>query len=298
MKEYPTFKKQEEIFSVETITSPTYNEFVDRYLKPCQPIILKNATENWQAHQIWNFDFFRNKYSGRHIKIDNKYYIFSDFIDLVMNADENNPVPYLREMNIPINFPELMFYLQPEIQYTLPNRLTNKLLPRVFEKSWGMRKGMVELLIGGKGASFPFLHYDLFKSHGFVTQIRGDKEFYLYAPLDSEYLYPMNSQKDVSSIKNIQSPDLQQFPLFSKANQIKVLVREGESIFIPSGWWHTTKIINPSIAVLVNFVNSEIWSNFIDESYWYYRNNLIKREILRAYLSILGRLMMWHELRK
>jgi len=56
----------------------------------------------------------------------------------------------------------------------------------------------------------------------------------------------LNSQKGVSSIKNIESPDLHQFSLFSKAKQIRVLVREGESIFIFSCWWQTTKIITPS----------------------------------------------------
>ncbi len=291
---------EQETYNVDRVNSLIYDDFINKYLKPCKPVIIKNATENWQAHQVWDFDFFKKIYSNCQVTIDGKIYNFLEFIDLVLNeTNNNNPAPYLREINIPINFPELMVYLQPDIQYTLPNRLTNKLLPRVLERSWGMRKGMVELLIGGKGSGFPFLHYDLFKSHGFVTQIRGDKEFLLYSPLDSEYLYPKNSQKDVSSIKNIEYPDLHQFPLFSKAKQIRVLVREGESIFIPSGWWHTTKIITPSVAVLVNFINSDKWSDFIDESYWYYRNhNPLKREILRAYLLVIGRLMMWDKLKK
>lgn len=206
MSEQRSFLNQDGICNIDTVTSLCYYDFVNQYLKPCKPVIIQNATENWQAHQVWNFVFFQKKYSNRQVKIDGQVYNFSEFIDLVLQGNNNNPAPYLREMNIPINFPELMFYLQPDIQYTLPNRLTNKLLPRVLERSWGMRKGMVELLIGGKGSGFPFLHYDLFKSHGFVTQIRGDKEFYLYSPLDSEYLYPMTSQKDVSSIKDIEDP--------------------------------------------------------------------------------------------
>jgi histone arginine demethylase JMJD6 len=284
---------------VETIISPTYDEFINQYLKPCKPVVVKNATPNWPAHQTWDFAFFQKKYGDRQVKIDGKCYNFSKFIDLVLEGNDENPAPYLRELNIPINFPELMFYLCPDIQYTLPNRLTSKLLPKVLERSWGMRKGMVELLIGGKGSGFPFLHYDLFKSHGFVTQICGDKEFYLYSPVDSEYLYPKNSQKDISSIKNIEDFDLHQFPLFAKAKKLRVIVKQGESIFIPSGWWHTTKIVTPSIAVLVNFMNADKWSALIDESYWYYRNyDSMKREILRAYLLIVGVLMTWNESRK
>lgn len=295
MNEQPTLLNQEETCDVEKVTNLTYDEFLNQYLKPCKPVIITNATENWQAHQVWDFVYFKKIYSNSQVRVDGNVYNFSEFINLVLQGNINNPAPYLREMNIPINFPELMFYL-PDIQYTLPNRLTNKLLPGVLERSFGMRKGMVELLIGGKGSVFPFLHYDLFKSHGFVTQIRGDKEFYLYSPLDSQYLYPKNSQKDVSSITNLEFPDLQQYPLFSKAKQRKGLVREGESIFIPSGWWHTTKIITPSIAVLVNFINSDKWPDFIDEAYWYYRNhNPILREILRAYLVAIGKLIMWYE---
>jgi len=130
-------------------------------LKPCKPIIIQNATENWQAHQAWDFVFFKKRYSNRQVNIDGKVYNFTEFIDLVLNGTNNNPAPYLRE------------------------------------------------------------------------------------------------------IKNIEDPDLDQFPLFAKAKLIKVLVREGESIFIPSGWWHTTNIITPSIAVLVNFINSDKWSNFL-----------------------------------
>ncbi|MBD2158904.1 cupin-like domain-containing protein [Leptolyngbya sp. FACHB-16] len=288
------FSDPKESYTIQQVSSLSYEEFVNQYLKLCQPVIIKDATDQWQAHEAWSFSFFRDKYTTQRIKIDGRAYKFSEFIDLVLKKDGKSP--YLRETNIPIFFPELMEYLQPDISYTLPNRLKNKLLPKVLERSWGMRKGMVELLIGGEGSGFPFLHYDLFKSHGFVTQICGDKEFYLYSPSDSEYLYPKSTQRDVSSIQNIENPDLQEFPLFAEAKQIKVLVREGESIFIPSGWWHTTKVITPSIAVLVNFMNDDKWTSFIHESYWYYHSHKpFKREALRIYLYLIGILMSFYE---
>ncbi|MDJ0578122.1 MAG: hypothetical protein QNJ65_23555, partial [Xenococcaceae cyanobacterium MO_234.B1] len=144
---------EQETYNVDRVNSLIYDDFINKYLKPCKPVIIKNATENWQAHQVWDYDFFKKIYSNCQVTIDGKIYNFLEFIDLVLNeTNNNNPAPYLREINIPINFPELMVYLQPDIQYTLPNRLTNKLLPRVLERSWGMRKGMVELLIGGKGS--------------------------------------------------------------------------------------------------------------------------------------------------
>ncbi|RCJ40836.1 hypothetical protein A6770_37315 [Nostoc minutum NIES-26] len=296
MTNKPAFFNNEETSGVDRVTNLTYEYFVNQYLKPCKPVVIKDATKNWIAHEVWDFTFFIKKYGNCQLQIDGKFYKFHDFIDLVMNANNNNPAPYLREMNIPINFPNLMFYLQPELQYTLPNRLTSKLLPKSFEKNWGMRKGMMELLIGGRGSGFPFLHYDLFKSHGFVTQIRGYKEFILYSPVESEYLYPMASKRDVSSIKSIESPDLDKFPLFTKAKPIKVLVREKESIFIPSGWWYITKILSPSIAVLINFINPDNWSNFIEEYCLSLGNfNIIKLKLRKTYLTAIGLLMSCQE---
>eukprot|EP00976_Prorocentrum_cordatum_P006299 126153-Prorocentrum_minimum.AAC.1 len=73
----------------------------------------------------------------------------------------------------------------------------------------------------------------------------------LYAPEMSPYLYPrhnmvyaMVSQVDVHAV------DHSRFPLFRRAFPVEVTLEEGETLFLPTGWWHAVDGLDtPSISV-------------------------------------------------
>ncbi|MBK8416051.1 MAG: cupin-like domain-containing protein [Bacteroidetes bacterium] len=107
-------------------------------------------------------------------------------MESVMASTEEKPSHYLNEVNIHNDFPELLPDVEPFLSYALPDRLMTPFMP----DTWGMRKGVVELLIGGKGTKFPTLHYDGFHMNTFVTQIRGDKEFICIHPIKPNTCIP------------------------------------------------------------------------------------------------------------
>src|SRR5437867_204752 len=120
---------------------------------------------------------------------------------MIVNSDERHPAPYLIECDMTVQFPELLEEIDPPFRYLLPNRLTSRLLPR--STTSAQRRAYPELLIGGKGTRFPMLHYDANFVHAFITQIYGDKEFTLFEPAQSKYLYPIERFEHISAIRNV-----------------------------------------------------------------------------------------------
>lgn len=261
--------------------------FQENYLKKGLPVIIPNAMAEWKAFSDWTPSFFRDTLGDKMVRVAGKKLLLRDFMDSVIASDETNPSQYLNEVNIPKEFPELLPYIFPHIKYALPDRLMSPLLP----ESWGMRKGVVELLIGGKGTKFPTLHYDGYHMNTFITQIKGDKEFIFYTPDQTPYMYPEEKMYNRSRVNDIHNPDLKLFPLFANARPTKVIVYEGDTIFLPSGWWHTTRLLSLSIAVSTNSIGPMQWNNFINDFVPGMSNSNLKRTVYKSYLNVAGLLM-------
>ena len=67
----------------------------------------------------------------------------------------------------------------------------------------------------------------MFYLHGFVTQIYGDKEFVVYPPEQTPYMYPRRTIAKVSQIGDPLQPDLEKFPLFAQASAASTMVKRG-----------------------------------------------------------------------
>jgi ribosomal protein L16 Arg81 hydroxylase len=55
--------------------------------------------------------------------------------------------------------------------------------------------------------------------------------------------------------------DLEKYPLFAKAQPAVFVLEPGETLFIPSGWWHTTQMLSPSISLSCNVGNATNWAD-------------------------------------
>jgi tRNA wybutosine-synthesizing protein 5 len=63
-----------------------------------------------------------------------------------------------------------------------------------------------------------------------LMQIRGEKRLALFSPSDIQYMY---MDGDKSKIIDIDNPDLNNYPLFSKAKRYECKLYPGDFIFIP-----------------------------------------------------------------
>jgi len=108
---------------------------------------------------------------------------------------------------------------------------------------------------------------DVYHTHGFVTQVHGRKEITLFSPVDDEYMYPDKKRRNWSQIDNIDQPNLNVFPNFQLAKPYRAVVYPGETIFQPSGWWHTTRLLEPCIGIVKSTVDRDLWNRFVNEYY-------------------------------
>ncbi len=231
--------------------------FYEQFVLRRRPAILVNAVD-WPQTSRWSAEMFKEDFGDRPLRIKGKHWSTREFIERVEASTEEDPAPYLNGFSIPENFPELVGDLQPHPAMSKPNWLMSERMPERF----GTSDAYTQLLIGGRGTRFPSLHYDQDCLNAIITQIVGSKDFFLFAPEDTPYVYPRSDNPNRSQIPDIHEPDLERFPEFSKATLVQAHLREGETIFVPWGWWHTTKLPGVSIAVTINSANAGNWKAF------------------------------------
>jgi lysine-specific demethylase 8 len=92
-------------------------------------------------------------------------------------------------------------------------------------------------------------------------QVAGYKYVRVLAPTEAKHLYPYGEsnviattgryvgQRNVSQVDNIEAPDVARFPLALEAKYVDVVLGPGDSLYMPSGWWHYVRSLTPSISV-------------------------------------------------
>jgi len=225
-------------FKLEKRTDLSLEEFIEEYRKPSIPVVFTDAANNWGATGKWTPEYLKDRFGHKTVSIDGKEYNFGQFIDMAMNSTDENPAPYLRECDVTEVFPELMEDITPILKYTTPNRLMNPLVFGAFRRP-GMQAGFPELLFGGTGGQFPRLHFDNWYVHAFVTQIYGDKEFTVFPPDQTEYLYPAEGRYNLSELKEFVNPDPEKYPLYKHATPYRIVVKQGETILHHPLQFHT-----------------------------------------------------------
>jgi hypothetical protein len=234
----------------------TYSEFECDFLKPHRPVVISGALDRWKAIN-WTPGYFREQFPDHKLNVDGTDYRMAEFIELVLNSSDENPAPYLRNALIDRFLPELLPDIRPLPEYFSPNWLEGPFSQLLRSR---LHNGSAELYIGGAGGRFPFLHFDSWHTHAFLCQLYGRKEFTAYAPDQTPYLYVRPDRYNQSLIPDIENPDCEKYPLFAHARAVRFYLDPGEILFIPPGWWHTAKILSPSITVSVNRANASNWS--------------------------------------
>ncbi|CAN5402424.1 hypothetical protein BH09BAC6_BH09BAC6_05720 [soil metagenome] len=250
------------ISSVDKRSGLSKKELLEEYVNHSIPVILTDAVDNWPALGKYTPAFFKENYGHITKTINGTTYAMSDFIDQMLVSDAAHQAPYPFNFDVEKVFPELMKDFLPEVIYGKMDRINHKLMPRKLLKG----TTVYEIFLGGKGSSFPYLHYDALFMHTQITQIYGSKYFLLYPPHLTPNMYPYPDNPKFSQV-NFLNPDYEKFPLFKEATPIKVTVLEGETLLFPSGWWHTTQINEPCISLGRAQLNGNNWNSFINDRY-------------------------------
>jgi hypothetical protein len=228
----------------------TRTEFAKEYLRPPRPVILTDAMSRWRALGRWTPEFFRDEYGDLEVVVDGEAMALRHLIDRIETSTSDQPAPYLRNQLLAAWPPELSGDVSPMPECTQPNWLDSRLFPSRQPLS------SVEVYIGGRGARFPVLHYDGLHTHAFLMQLHGDKEYIVFGPEQTAFMYPRDGlEMNKSRIDDVLAPDPVSFPLFDRAQGLRFELHPGETLFVPAGWWHTARILSSSVTVSVNVLN-------------------------------------------
>jgi len=106
---------------------------------------------------------------------------------------------------------------------------------------------------GGAGTRpVTLLHRD--NLHGLLAQICGVKRILMYAPHQSELLYPWTAFNASQPCHvDPSAPDLRRYPLFATARGLEVRLQPGEILVNPLGWFHCVFGEGPVVSLSYSF---------------------------------------------
>jgi len=102
------------------------------------------------------------------------------------------------------------------------------------------------LFLGGKDCIVP-LHIDFMADEGLLTQFFGRKEVILASPDQSDLVHrlPLNT----ISMLNLFEADLKKYPSLKNLQCYHVNLDHGDTLYIPSFYWHQIKYVDASMSV-------------------------------------------------
>lgn len=253
----------------------SYEEFMKQHYKPGVPLVFKNAVKDWKAKQLFTPDWFRGNYPDRTTEVKGKTYTMKEIMDMVESSSTENPAPYPCIYNIAEQLPELLPLIKPDLIYSKPNWLDNKMFKL---GKWG---AALELFIGGPGGKFPYLHLDYYHLNAWITQLYGEKRFTVFPRGQEHMLYPRPDDPWRSEL-NIFDPDYEKYPLYKNATPISFVVGPGETLFIPFGTWHTAYSLTPTISVAFDTLNNKNHKEFMKDV-WTFKSRDSKLKAMAMY---------------
>jgi Cupin-like domain len=237
----------------------TYDEFIRDHVRGNRPVIITDATRGWKALDKWTPEFFKERYGSTAINVEGDKQTLGPFMDEVRASRFDRPGRYAYSMSIPRQFPDLIEDIQPQPKIWSPNWLDDPYVLPIVKDHKLLNVTGLEINIGGAGSAFPLIHFDELQTETFVVQIHGRKEWVLYSPDQSPCMYPKSRVSNYSELTVKTGIDLERFPEFRRARPTRFLIEPGEMFYNPPGWWHTTRALTPSIALVLTIARGQIW---------------------------------------
>lgn len=255
------------------IEDPPPAVFFKRYVEANRPVVLSGVMEEWPALERWSWDYLAavaGACSGEVIVSKNGLYPdyvtqpspmakvempFAEFLRRAVPAPGEPPLPPILESGETYYLYGKSYLLDavPALRADLKTPACLGSVAEPFRRLW----------ISTPGCVTP-LHYDL--SNGFLCQVRGTKQVWLFDPGQFDRLYPRGPQFpgldnfERQTQVDIHHPDDAAFPKFREAAALECRLRQGDTLFIPSNWWHEVETLEPSISVQLAFAGGTVTS--------------------------------------
>ncbi|OPB93793.1 cupin [Elizabethkingia meningoseptica] len=227
---------------IDVVDDISQEDFREKYLKPRKPVVIKNMAKKWPAYQKWTMEYMKEVVGDVTVplydssKADPSAPInasaaemkFSDYIDLI----QKEPT-------------DLRIFLFDPIKFA-PKLLDDYISPK--DLMGGFLDKYPNMFFGGKG-SVTFLHFDIDMAHIFHTHFNGRKHILLFDYKWKDRLYQIPYATYALEDYDIENPDFSKFPALDGVEGIECFLEHGDTLFMPTGWWHWMKYLDGSFSI-------------------------------------------------
>lgn len=226
---------------IDVVKNMSANRFNEMYMKPQKPVIIKGLADSEIAGKKWSIDYFKNTMGNVLIDVyDNKNVNSSasayntpdltmklgDYLDIIAKDEHTDLRIFLFNM----------FKYYPKLRDEFP-------CPEIMK---GVLDGVGYMFFGGKDTTVR-IHYDIDMSSVLHTHFGGRKRVVLIAPEYNALLYrlPLNTY----SLIDMDDPNYDIYPGLELVRGYDFILESGDSLFMPSGYWHYMTYLEGSFSV-------------------------------------------------
>ena len=231
-----------DLSQIDCVDDISKEDFEKNYLKTRRPLIIKNMSKNWPAYEKWTMDYMKTVVGDKLVplydssKADPSKPInasaaemkFTDYIDLIRSKPT-----------------DLRIFLFDPIKHA-PKLLDDYIAPK--NLMGGFLDSYPNMFFGGKG-SVTFLHYDIDLAHIFHTHFNGRKHVILFENKWKDRLYQIPFATYALEDYDIENPDFEKFPALKGIKGIEGHLEHGDTLFMPTGYWHWMKYLDGSFSI-------------------------------------------------
>jgi hypothetical protein len=216
-------------------------DFNENYFKPQKPVVIKGLANDKIAGKRWSISYFKETMGDLEIDVfdnANKKSASSAFTtaDLKMKFGDYLSIIDKNEKTDLRIFLFNIFKRNPGLRNEFP-------CPKIFE---GVLGSMGYMFFGGKDTTVR-IHYDIDMSNVLLTHFGGRKKVVLIAPEYTDLLYclPFNTY----SLINLDKINYKKYPGLAYVKGYECVLEHGDSIFMPSGYWHYMTYLEGSFSI-------------------------------------------------
>lgn len=263
-----------EFLKTETLNVPrvhyselSQQDFLEKYQIPNQPVIIEGLADDWPAFEKWDFKTLYKEYGDVEFEIGEEQdgtpvkMALKDYIQyMIFNRDDSPAYLFQRNLHKDERMKELLkdYKVPVYFENDYQRLMDDKHIP---DYNW--------FLIGPR-RSGSYIHYDPFSMSAWNTSLCGHKKWFLIDPNLDRDTAEANNLRDPTNIDNYDALYyvINFYPkvVLDSMKKYEFIQKKGDTIFLPSRWWHVVINIDDTIAITQNFTNKgnfeRVWKHF------------------------------------
>ena len=258
-------KRDSNIINRENGNLLSYEAFARAYMEPNLPVVFQSGmVDDWKASKLWknengpssiNFQYLCEEFGKNQVEVhvqQSAGFASKKPCRIQMSVEE-----YIWQYADMAVLDGERYYLK-DWKFVVQNPLYNAYAcPKFFEDDWlnDSMKDSYKFVYCGPQGTITGLHADVLYSYSWSANVAGRKRWHLIPPKYTVCLFDIFGQR-LSPHLNY-TDNLVMFPRLSIAREhaIEVIQEEGETIFVPSGWYHQVENLETTLSINHNWIN-------------------------------------------